>query len=177
MTELLYDHVETPVGPVRIVCDTEGCLRAVDWVDHDERYQRQLERHYGIKRTDLREARDPFGLCSVMRRYMEGEIHVIDDLPTRTVGTDFQKEVWAELRRIPAGATISYGELAKRIRRPAAMRAVGLANGSNPIGIVVPCHRVIGANGKLTGFGGGLHRKEWLLHHEGHWTSPLFGRG
>ena len=173
--ELLFDHVDTPVGPVRLVCDPDGMLRAVDWVDHDERYQRQLERHYGIGREDLRPAKDPFGLCSVLRRYMSGEIHAIDDLPVRTVGTDFQTEVWRELRRIPAGTTISYGQLAERIRRPKAVRAVGLANGSNPIGIVVPCHRVIGANGKLTGFGGGLHRKEWLLRHEAEWTSPLFG--
>jgi O-6-methylguanine DNA methyltransferase len=82
-------------------------------------------------------------------------------------GTDFERSVWAELRCIPLGTTISYGELAKRIGNPNAMRAVGLANGKNPIAIVVPCHRVIGANGSMTGYGGGIHRKEWLLRHEG----------
>jgi methylated-DNA-[protein]-cysteine S-methyltransferase len=87
-------------------------------------------------------------------------------MAVRTEGTPFQKLVWAELRNIPAGATISYGELAKRIGRPGASRAVGLANGSNPIAIVVPCHRVIGANGSLTGYGGGMERKRWLLEHE-----------
>jgi methylated-DNA-[protein]-cysteine S-methyltransferase len=174
MIELHYDLVDTPVGPVRIVCDVEGRIRACDWVDHDARYQRQLERHYGIRRDALRPAKDPFGFSSILRRYMAGEIAVIDDLPVETVGTDFQKDVWRELRRIPAGTTISYGQLAERIGRPRAVRAVGLANGSNPIGIIVPCHRVIGANGKLTGFGGGLHRKEWLLRHEAQWTSPLF---
>src|SRR6185437_637184 len=90
----------------------------------------------------------------------------IDAILTATAGTAFQREVWRALRDIPAGQTISYGELARRIGRPAAVRAVGLANGANPIGVVVPCHRVIGANGSLTGYGGGLHRKEWLLAHE-----------
>jgi methylated-DNA-[protein]-cysteine S-methyltransferase len=87
-------------------------------------------------------------------------------LPVKTAGTKFQREVWRALRYIPCGKTISYGELARRIGRPKAVRAVGLANGSNPIGVVVPCHRVIGSNGTLTGYGGGLHRKRWLLQHE-----------
>jgi methylated-DNA-[protein]-cysteine S-methyltransferase len=81
-------------------------------------------------------------------------------------GTDFQRTVWQALRRIPCGTTISYGELARRIGRPAAVRAVGLANGANPVGVVVPCHRVIGADGSLTGYGGGIERKRWLLAHE-----------
>ncbi len=86
---------------------------------------------------------------------------------TATDGTDFQRAVWRELRRIPSGKTISYAELAKRIGRPKAVRAVGLANRSNPISIVVPCHRVIGSDGSLTGYGGGMERKDWLLRHEG----------
>ena len=108
--------------------------------------------------------------------YFEGEITAIDKLPTATNGTGFQREVWAELRRIPPATTISYGQLAERIGRPKAVRAVGMANGSNPVGVVVPCHRVIGSNGKLTGYGGGLHRKEWLLRHEAQYASPLFKR-
>jgi len=91
----------------------------------------------------------------------------IDDLEVATAGTTFQRDVWRELRRIPVGQTISYSELAQRIGRPKAVRAVGLANGANPVSIVVPCHRVIGANASLTGYGGGLHRKVWLLEHEG----------
>ena len=171
---MLFDHIETPVGALRIVCDEKGILRAVDFAGHDERYQLQLERHYGIQRTDLHPASDPFGLSSLLRRYVAGEISVIASIQVETMGTEFQKEVWSELRRIPAGMTISYGELARRIGRPSAVRAVGLANGSNPTCVVVPCHRVIGANGKLTGFGGGLHRKEWLLRHEAEHASPLF---
>jgi methylated-DNA-[protein]-cysteine S-methyltransferase len=89
------------------------------------------------------------------------------DLPLRMHGTDFQKRVWHELTEIPYGQTWSYGELAKRIDNPSASRAVGLANGRNPISILVPCHRVIGADGSLTGYGGGLDRKRWLLAHEG----------
>ena len=89
------------------------------------------------------------------------------DLPLRLQGTDFQRRVWRELTEIPYGKTWSYGELAKRIDSPSASRAVGLANGRNPISILVPCHRVIGADGSLTGYGGGLDRKRWLLAHEG----------
>jgi methylated-DNA-[protein]-cysteine S-methyltransferase len=89
------------------------------------------------------------------------------DLPLRFQGTPFQQRVWRELTEIPYGETWSYGELAKRIDKPGASRAVGLANGRNPISILVPCHRVIGADGSLTGYGGGLERKRWLLAHEG----------
>jgi methylated-DNA-[protein]-cysteine S-methyltransferase len=84
----------------------------------------------------------------------------------QTSGTPFQREVWRALRNIPCGTTVSYAKLAEQIGRPAAVRAVGLANGSNPVGVVVPCHRVIGANGSLTGYGGGIERKSWLLEHE-----------
>jgi methylated-DNA-[protein]-cysteine S-methyltransferase len=101
-----------------------------------------------------------------MAAYFGGDLAAIDALPVATGGTEFQRAVWDELRRIPCGGSISYSELARRIGRPAAIRAVGLANGANPIGIVVPCHRVIGANGTLTGYGGGIERKRWLLAHE-----------
>jgi methylated-DNA-[protein]-cysteine S-methyltransferase len=101
-----------------------------------------------------------------MRAYFAGNLTAIDDLPVATGGTDFQRQVWRALRQIPCGETISYGELARRIDRPAAVRAVGLANGSNPISVVVPCHRVIGSDGSLTGYGGGIERKRWLLTHE-----------
>ena len=89
------------------------------------------------------------------------------ELPLRMQGTDFQQRVWRELTAIPYGETWSYGQLAKRLGNPNASRAVGLANGRNPIAVIVPCHRVIGADGSLTGFGGGLPRKQWLLTHEG----------
>ena len=98
--------------------------------------------------------------------YFAGRLREFD-LPLRPEGTPFELEVWRELRRIPYGRTTSYGELARRLGRPSAARAVGLANGRNPLAIVIPCHRVIGANGSLTGYGGGLETKRWLLEHEG----------
>jgi methylated-DNA-[protein]-cysteine S-methyltransferase len=101
-----------------------------------------------------------------MARYFAGDLTAIEKLRVETGGTHFQHEVWRALRDIACGTTISYAQLAERIGRPNAVRAVGLANGSNPVGIVVPCHRVIGANGSLTGYGGGIERKRWLLEHE-----------
>jgi O-6-methylguanine DNA methyltransferase len=101
-----------------------------------------------------------------IHRYFAGDLGAIDKISVETAGTSFQRSVWKELRNIPTGSAISYGQLAEQIARPRAVRAVGLANGSNPIGIVVPCHRVIGADGSLTGYGGGLERKKWLLDHE-----------
>jgi methylated-DNA-[protein]-cysteine S-methyltransferase len=98
-------------------------------------------------------------------RYFAGALAVFD-LPLDPAGTPFQRQVWDELVRIPIGETISYGELARRVGRPGSARAVGAANGQNPISIVIPCHRVIGSDGKLTGYGGGLPRKAWLLDHE-----------
>jgi methylated-DNA-[protein]-cysteine S-methyltransferase len=101
-----------------------------------------------------------------LRAYFKGEINALDDLRVQADGTPFQREVWAALREIAPGTTTTYGELARRLNRPGASRAVGLANGDNPIAIVVPCHRVVGAGGALTGYGGGLERKRWLLGHE-----------
>src|SRR4029077_19631677 len=102
-----------------------------------------------------------------MRAYFKGDLGVIDKLPVEAPGTPFQKSIWSELRKIRSGKTISYAELARRIGRPKAVRAAGLANGQNPISIVVPCHRVIGTDVSLTGHGGARSRKQWLLAHEG----------
>lgn len=162
------ERLDTPTGPMLIVTDDDGCLRAIDWEDHEPRLHELLRRQYP----------DPVALRASVRRsdaaraveaYMEGELDAIAELPTATGGTAFQRTVWKALRAIPGGQTISYGELARRIGQPSASRAVGLANGSNPIAIVVPCHRVIGANRSLTGYGGGLDRKRWLLIHERTW--------
>lgn len=171
MTRLLVDRLETPIGLLVIVADGDGVLRAVDWQDHEDRRTRLLARHGGRDAT-LEDASDPGGLTSALRAYFAGDLSAIDDLPVTTNGTAFQREVWAALREIPCGRTISYGELARRIGRPDAVRAVGLANGANPIGVVVPCHRVIGGDGSLTGYGGGLARKRWLLAHEAAGEAP-----
>jgi methylated-DNA-[protein]-cysteine S-methyltransferase len=105
--------------------------------------------------------------CGQLRAYFEGKLQTFS-LPLAPKGTAFQLRVWGELCNIPFGATVSYAEVARRIGRAGASRAVGAANGKNPICIVVPCHRVIGADGTLTGYGGGLDRKKWLLRHESH---------
>ncbi|MGA7245806.1 MAG: methylated-DNA--[protein]-cysteine S-methyltransferase [Terracidiphilus sp.] len=163
---LLKDQFETPIGEMVIVVDHDGILRAVDWADHADRMPHLLRRHYGKNGFTLEAAQNPGGLTQTMKSYFAGELSSMDSVPTQTAGTRFQREVWRSLREIPCGLTISYGELAKRIGRPKAVRAVGLANGSNPFGVVVPCHRAIGSGGSLTGYGGGIERKRWLLNHE-----------
>jgi methylated-DNA-[protein]-cysteine S-methyltransferase len=164
--QLLIDRIDTPIGEMLIVADHEGNLRAVDWTDHETRMRRLLGLHYGENGFRLQPARNPNGLTDAIGSYFAGELTAIDILPVETAGTPFQREVWRALRKIACGATVSYAKLAERIGRPTAVRAVGLANGSNPVGVVVPCHRVIGSNGSLTGYGGGIERKCWLLEHE-----------
>ena len=128
--------------------------------------RRFLQLHYGKDGLELELACDPSGLTSAIRSYFAGDLNAIDVLPVEPAGTPFQREVWRGLREIPCGTTVSYAKLAERIGRPSAVRAVGLANGSNPIPVVIPCHRVIGSSGSLTGYGGGIERKRWLLEHE-----------
>ena len=159
------ERINTPTGRMVIVTADENCLRAVDWEDHEPRMQRLLRRHYGTNAI-LREVSRPSTARHSLQAYFEGDLDAVTRLPTATNGTDFQRTVWDAMRRIPVGHTISYGALAVQIGRPTATRAVGLANGANPIAIVIPCHRVIGANASLTGYGGGLDRKRWLLAHE-----------
>jgi len=163
---LLEDRLTTPIGVLSVVADERGRLRAVGFRDGHSRMERTLADAADGSRTRLRRASDPGGLVSALSAYFEGELGALEGLPVVMEGTEFQRAVWKALRTIPCGETLSYAGLARRIGRPQAMRAVGLANGANPIGIVVPCHRVIGADGTLTGYGGGIHRKRWLLDHE-----------
>jgi len=163
---LFLDRLDTPLGEMLIVADSSGNLRAIDWAEHEGRTRSFLQLHYGENGFLLESTHDPSGLSKAIRSYFEGKLHAIDSLPVQTTGTPFQQEVWQALRQIPCGTTISYAQLAEQIGRPKAVRAVGLANGSNPIPIVVPCHRVIGSDGTLTGYGGGMERKRWLLEHE-----------
>jgi methylated-DNA-[protein]-cysteine S-methyltransferase len=145
-------RMASPVGELTIVVDDHGALRELGW--------RCREWPEAIP------AEDPGGVVSALRRYFAGELAALDELPVVFEGTEFQCRVWNALRELRAGETCTYGHIARRINQPTAGRAVGLANGANPIAIVVPCHRVIGANGTLTGYGGGLDRKRWLLDHE-----------
>ena len=162
---LLEDRVDTPTGRMILLADEAGNLRALDWESHTQRLETLLRRHYGND-PSRQTAHDPHGLASALSAYMAGELDALARVPVATNGTTFQRAVWAALRKIPSGTTTTYGALAALLGMPRASRAVGLANGANPIAIAVPCHRVVGANGALTGFGGGLERKRWLLAHE-----------
>lgn len=163
---LFRERLPTPTGPILIVTDAEQRLRAVEWLDHEDRMHQLLRRHYGDA-VRVCDAAGPSPARRSLEAYFEGDMAATKNLAVATNGTAFQQVVWAALRRIPVGRTISYAALAAAIGRPKATRAVGLANATNPIPIVIPCHRVIGADGTLTGFGGGLDRKRWLLAHEG----------
>ncbi len=161
--KLRLERVPSPVGTLLLATDGHA-LRALDFDDCVPRMRGLLETHYGSVALEEGPASGPLG--GRLQAYFEGEAGALDGVAVATGGTPFQRAVWAALRTIPFGATLSYGELAIRLGRPGASRAVGLANGRNPVALVVPCHRVIGADGSLTGFAGGLHRKRWLLAHE-----------
>ena len=162
---LTLDRIPSPVGDVLVVVDADGAVRALDFHDFEERMRRLLRRHYG--EVTLTPGRAPEAVREAVRAYFSGDLSAFDGVEVRTGGTDFQRSVWKALRDIPAGETRSYGQLAAAIGAPRAVRAVGLANGANPVGVIVPCHRVIGSSGKLTGYAGGVERKRWLLAHEG----------
>ena len=159
------DRVASPIGAILLVFDGAGVLRALDFEDHEKRMLQLLRLHYSA--IELRSRRAPRTVAEALEAYFAGTIEALRSVPWATAGTPFQRAVWAALTQIPPGRTCTYGELAARLGKPNAQRAVGLANGANPVGIVIPCHRVIGASGKLTGYGGGLPRKRWLLAHEG----------
>jgi methylated-DNA-[protein]-cysteine S-methyltransferase len=169
------DRTETPIGELIAVSDVQGNLCAIDWTEYENRMQRLLQRYYGANAFTLLPMRNPHGLTTALESYFAGDLAAIQKLPVRTTGTAFQQSVWNALRQIPCGATTSYAEIARAIGRSEAVRAVGLANGANPVGVVVPCHRVIGSDGSLTGYGGGLERKRWLLAHEGAITRQMPG--
>jgi methylated-DNA-[protein]-cysteine S-methyltransferase len=174
MTGLEYleiDRIASPVGTLLVVCDGAGRLRALDFHDYEARMQRLLRTHYGVRGLELRAGHAPTAVTDALTAFFAGALHAIEGLEVRTGGTEFQRRVWSALRDIPSGVTRSYGALARTIGKPSASRAVGLANGANPVAIVVPCHRVIGADGSLTGYGGGIERKRWLLDHESRWCA------
>ena len=159
------DRLHTPIGTALLVTDSGGVLRALDWEEHEPRMKELLRLQYGG--IVLEEACSPKDLKSALTAYFKGDLDRLNTIKWRVAGTPFQQKVWTALPKIPAGTTMSYGALAARLNAPNAMRAVGHANGSNPISVVVPCHRLIGANGALVKYGGGLERKRWLLEHEG----------
>jgi methylated-DNA-[protein]-cysteine S-methyltransferase len=168
------DRLETPVGTALLVTDADGMLRALDWEDHEPRMRQLLRRQYGALVLD--NARVPHDLRAALSGYFAGELDRLGTIRWRVAGTAFQRKVWTALTAIPAGTTMSYGALAAQLGMPRAVRAVGHANGANPLSVVVPCHRLIGADGSLVKYGGGLGRKRWLLTHEGVLLKPASGR-
>lgn len=162
---LRLDRLATPIGEALIVTDEAGYLRAFDWADRESGMARLLRLHYGSLVPEPGTA--PRNIKHLLRRYFEGELGCLSTIEWRTAGTPFQRTVWRALTAIGPGETLSYGALAAGLGCPKSVRAVGSANGANPISVVVPCHRVIGADGSLTGYGGGIERKRWLLKHEG----------
>jgi methylated-DNA-[protein]-cysteine S-methyltransferase len=152
-----------------LIHDREGHVRALDFHDFESRMRRLLRLHYGAEGHDftIEDRAAPTAIRRALSDYFLGDLYAINSIPVTTGGTSFQREVWAALRTIKAGTTLSYGALARQLGRAKSVRAVGLANGANPVAIVIPCHRVIGTDGSLTGYGGGISRKRWLLLHEG----------
>ena len=159
------DRLATPIGIALLVTDAAGALRALDWEDYEHRMRELLRLHYGV--VELNDQPAPAAMRTALSGYFDGDLGQLSGIAWRIAGTPFQQKVWNALAQIPAGTTMSYGALAARIDTPRAIRAVGHANGSNPISVVLPCHRLIGANGSLVKYGGGLERKRWLLRHEG----------
>ncbi|MGH6877753.1 MAG: methylated-DNA--[protein]-cysteine S-methyltransferase [Rhizomicrobium sp.] len=181
-----FDQIDSPIGKLTIVVDRKGAMRMLWFEGGEERLPEGRGKiasatvgwrtafEHRFPGAEVTSQRDPSGHSSTLRAYFKGDMDALDRIPVVFDGTPFQNKVWKALRRIPIGTTTSYGALAKKIGEPKAVRAVGLANGSNPIGLVVPCHRVIGSDGSLTGYGGGLPRKKWLLEHEARYCGAGF---
>lgn len=161
---LTLDTLQTPLGGVLLATDADGAVRALDFEGFEPRIRRLLARHW--PKAELVEGRGPAKVRAAVLAWFSGDLDALDGVTIRTRGTAFQEAVWAALRAIPRGQTRTYGQLAAAVGNPKAVRAAGLANGRNPVAVLNPCHRVIGADGSLTGYAGGLERKRWLLAHE-----------
>lgn len=170
MLTLRRETLATPIGAIILLTTPEDRLCLLDWEDCEDRLQLLLRRRFGgrtVRQAPIPGTARPGAAARSLARYFEGDRQAIDTLALDPGGTAFQRSVWEALRAIPAGTTATYGAVARRLGRPRAMRAVGAANGANPISIVIPCHRLVGHDGALTGYAGGLDRKRWLLRHEG----------
>jgi len=167
---IVVHTIESPIGPLT-AGERGGRVCLLHFGSDGPEIETALERWYP---GEPRVRRPLSNLSAIFTRYFSGDTGALDAIPAEMNGTPFQKTVWQALRRIPAGTTISYAELARRIGQPGSVRAVGSANGANPVAVIVPCHRVIGSDGSLTGYGGGLDRKRWLLAHEGLVERTLF---
>ncbi len=178
MALLQVDQIDSPLGRLTLVIGARGVC-ALDFDDCQARLERFLQARYGP--VELECATAPNGYTDRLRDYFRGELRALDEIAIDPGGTPFQMTVWTALRMIPPGRPATYGELAKQLGRPGAARAVGGANARNPVSLVIPCHRLVGANGSPTGYAGGIDRKRWLLRHErqhaGTETGPLVASG
>lgn len=161
-TTLVESTVATPVGDVRILTDRDVVV-AADFADGTGRLEAYLARHMAIRER----RRGDSAAAAALRAYLEGDLLTLTQVEVRAFGSQFQQDVWSALRRIPAGSTWTYAQLADAAGHPGAARAVGAANGANPVAVFVPCHRVVPATGGVGGYAGGPSRKAWLLRHEG----------
>ncbi len=163
MKILMFQTYSSPIGDITLV-EFEETLCYLDFSENDDRLERLLTIRFGryqMKNGVILDMEDR------LNRYFDCDWSAFEGLPITTAGTEFQKTVWRKLKEIPIGSTISYQKLAQNIDKPKAIRAVASSNARNPIAIIIPCHRVIGKSGALRGYAGGLHRKQWLLEHEG----------
>jgi methylated-DNA-[protein]-cysteine S-methyltransferase len=172
--QLCRSSVDTPIGPM-LALASETALCALEFFSPDRlpRLEARLDRWFAPYQVEDRTNNVIERAGNWLRLYFGGASADVDELALDLRGAPFERRVWAALTAIPPGETTTYGTVARRIGSVGGSRAVGLANGANPIAIVVPCHRVIGANGELTGYGGGLDRKRWLLDHEGRWRGEF----
>lgn len=163
-SQFLLHQLDSPIGIIHFVTDDAGSLCALDYSEYEQRMHALLRRRFG--EVTLREEDDHGEIGDLLQQYFAGNVSACAQIALHMQGTAFQQQVWQALREIPAGETRTYGSIAQQIGRSGAYRAVGAANASNPIAIVVPCHRVVGSDATLTGYAGGLQRKAWLLQHE-----------
>ena len=167
--ELFLDNIDSPLGEMLLLTDSQGVVRALDFANHNVRLQRELRERFAD--IELREAANTEAVRVIsgkLDRYFSGDLTALDDIAVAADGTDFQRQVWAALRKIPAGKTTTYVELARSLGHadPRMAKDVGAAIGANPAAIIVPCHRVVGKDGTLKGYAWGLQRKHRLLTHE-----------
>lgn len=163
---LTIETLDTPLGDFELVSDRQGRLRAAEFADRRHRLDRSLGLRFRAGGYDLARGVTPADIRTALDDYFSGDIASLDCIPVVLDGTEFQNAVWTALRMVEVAGPITYSTLAARLGKPRAVRAVGAANGANPLSIVVPCHRLVGTDGALTGYGGGIARKRWLLDHE-----------
>jgi len=158
--------LDSPIGPLAFACDADGAVRGASFAgETGDGLKRSMTREY--RGATLTDGQPPEAVLAPLRAYLGGDGDALTRIPWRIEGDGFQQRVWRALAEIPSGVTITYSEIARRAGEPGAAQAAGVALNRNPIALVLPCHRVIGADGALVGFGGGLERKRWLLQHEG----------